>query len=268
MLGSLVIISPTFLQSIWSLMSICAVLSLHQPFLQRMSYHGKAIRMDIPGSAQRLPCFLNWRIRKDNFKWFYVLGWLWNASIGIAYYQLGGRSALLSFSLLQLHLSRRAGESFWITYFGTSEMHVGVLFLGVAHYLLLSLSMAQDPVLGTSNVPPTVVTQILVLVFFVYVSLHQFRCNVILARLKRIHFPQYVVPSGDWFDWLLCPLYTCEIGIYLALVGTTGALHPTLLYVFIWVLTNQSVSAYNAQRWYKDRHPSHQPKWVLIPYLW
>ncbi|TYZ68983.1 hypothetical protein PybrP1_000217 [[Pythium] brassicae (nom. inval.)] len=109
-------------------------------------------------------------------------------------------------------------------------------------------------------------------VLFVVASYHQFVCNLLLARLKRQNRMQHVVPRGDWFDAVRCPLYSCEVLVYLALALAAGGSNASLFYVFAWVLANQAASAQLSSDWYDRKFRAEQrralPRWKLVPRVW
>lgn len=106
-------------------------------------------------------------------------------------------------------------------------------------------------------------------VLFVVASYHQFLCNLLLARLKKQHHMQHVIPRGDWFDAVRCPLYSCEVLLYLALALVAGGTNVSLYFVLTWVLANQAASAQLSSDWYDRKFRGHKlPRWKLVPHVW
>lgn len=107
------------------------------------------------------------------------------------------------------------------------------------------------------------------ILLFAFASYRQYCCNAILADQKRANRGRYVVPKGDWFDYVRCPLYTTEILLYAALVLVLQGTNLMAYCIAFWVLLNQCVCASFSSAWYDDKfRDAALPKWTLVPYLW
>ncbi|OQR81136.1 hypothetical protein ACHHYP_16752 [Achlya hypogyna] len=275
-------IACSILQGIWVALSATAVASLVVPQLHALSLHGRF-------SSPSRPLMV-W---KGYFGIFYALGWIWNGlvlcwvwdplstaalvaecapalvDVVLSTASVNGPT-LLCLIVLQCHLFRRTMESWAITEFGSSTMHASACLLGVGHYMLVSLSIVLDPS-ATSPIeltPFTIVCGVAGLGLFVVASVHQMRCNLVLAQLKRAG--GYSLPSGDWFELTWSPLYLAEILIYASLALLTAGRHLSLVYIALWVAVNQGISAERAAAWYKVTFPAaaSMRRATLFPGLW
>ncbi|KAF9934278.1 hypothetical protein FBU30_002696 [Linnemannia zychae] len=109
------------------------------------------------------------------------------------------------------------------------------------------------------------------LVIFIWASWHQFNCHTILANLRpqtqqgakesQSKKPEYKVPLGDWFQYMVTPHYSAEMLIYLGLylmassspLTANSSTAPTLLFAWLWVVTNLGVVARETDQWYRSR---------------
>ena len=192
---------------------------------------------------------------------------------------------LLAAFLYLLQLGRRLFESVRLAVHSrTAKMHLAHYAFGIAYYAAVPLSIAvSSPSLLAAALSSTVTTggggsskfrlaavpwawqHVLGTALFLWGSLHQWRCHVILARLRQApqskllqpgHKPEstvgqhtkhisadagtgedadaitvrgakYHVPKGDWFELVSCPHFLAEIIIYvgLALVLHGGETH-------------------------------------------
>lgn len=146
--------------------------------------------------------------------------------------------------------------------------------LGCIHYLCVGLSVVSDRDANVHHEEALLRRCVITIgtVLFVVASYHQSLCNLLIARLKRRNRLQHVVPHGDWFDSVRCPLYAAEVLLYLSFVLVAGGGNVNLRFIFAWVLTNQCVSAKLNSDWYDRKFRGDErdnlPKWVLLPGVW
>lgn len=104
---------------------------------------------------------------------------------------------------------------------------------------------------------------------FVYGWVMQHRCHKQLADLKK-----YSLPEAGLFRGLVCPHYTCECLMYLALavVGAPAGqwCNRTLLSVLVFVAVNLGVTAYGTRSWYIEKFGPEKVvrKWIMIPFVY
>jgi 3-oxo-5-alpha-steroid 4-dehydrogenase 3 len=77
------------------------------------------------------------------------------------------------------------------------------------------------------------------------------------------------IPFGGLFDYVSCPHFLYEIGIYAALYLCLNTSHHLWVYVLVFVVSNQTIAALITHKWYHDRFKSQYPanRKALIPYL-
>jgi 3-oxo-5-alpha-steroid 4-dehydrogenase 3 len=109
-------------------------------------------------------------------------------------------------------------------------------------------------------------------ILFVVATYHQALCNYLIATQKRRHHNRHVIPHGDWFDYVRCPLYSTEILLYVAFALVTGGHNSMQYFICAWVATNQCVSAKFNSDWYDTKFRNEQKgklsKWKLCPGVW
>ncbi|XP_074324052.1 polyprenal reductase 2-like isoform X1 [Apium graveolens] len=100
---------------------------------------------------------------------------------------------------------------------------------------------------------------------------HQRRCHAILGMLRenKTQAEAYVVPEGDWFNYVSSPHYLAEIVIYGGLLVASGCTDFTIWLLFAFVVANLSLAAAETHRWYLqkfDDYPSH--RLAIIPFVY
>ena len=104
---------------------------------------------------------------------------------------------------------------------------------------------------------------------FILASGIQHDCHCYLASLKK-----YTLPEHPAFKRIVCPHYTAECAIYLALdilAAPRGMLvNKTLFSGFILTVINLGVSAGTSKEWYAQKFGSEKvaDKWKMIPGLY
>ena len=171
----------------------------------------------------------------------------------------------------------------------------------------------------------TVMTKVVLIicsVFCLYFQIEQHRHHVLLASLRRLNqnrncgrnsntngdldegntnhghscderSSSYFIPRGRWFEFVSCPHYLAEIGIYVSFAGILHAIYfpsqietasfiPTKVSILnignqyksmsllLWVTVNLSISARSSHSWYKTTFVKTYPKHrkCLVPFLW
>lgn len=125
----------------------------------------------------------------------------------------------------------------------------------------------------------TFVTPIIRLRWYVWVGaaiflwgwIHQRRCHEILGSLRdnTEQVEDYVIPYGDWFEYVSSPHYLAEIVIYGGLVIASGGADLTIWLLSGFVVANLVFAAAETHRWYLrkfDNYP--RSRFAIIPFLY
>ncbi|XP_060102361.1 polyprenol reductase [Heteronotia binoei] len=196
-----------------------------------------------------------------------------------AYEEEGGEtlSAFLVCLFVWLNSCRRLWECLHISVFSSGVIHAVQYCFGLSYYVLLGITVL-------SQVPSSVRAgrggSLMVcwyhglgLLMFVWASVHQQRCLVILANLRKNKAGEVVsldhsIPFGDWFEMVSCPHYFAEVLIYVSMGITFGFSNLTWWLVVMYVLFNQAVSAVLCHEFYLSsfkHYPKHRK--AYIPFL-
>jgi 3-oxo-5-alpha-steroid 4-dehydrogenase 3 len=103
---------------------------------------------------------------------------------------------------------------------------------------------------------------------FLYAWINQYRCHAHLAGLKK-----YSLPEAGMFRSYVCPHYTCECVLYLAMAVATapgGSLcNRTLLCAVFFIVVNLGVTAAGTRKWYAAKFGAKavEGKWNMIPFV-
>ncbi|XP_077158115.1 polyprenal reductase isoform X2 [Paroedura picta] len=186
-------------------------------------------------------------------------------------------SAFLVCLFVWLNSCRRLWECLRISVFSTGVIHVVQYCFGLSYYMLVGLTVL-------SQVPSSVRAgrgdslricwyHGLGLLMFIWASVHQQRCLVILADLRKNKSGEVVslahsIPFGDWFEMVSCPHYFAEVLIYVSMSVTFGFNNLTWWLVVTYVLFSQAVSASLCHEFYLSNF-KHYPKHrnAYIPFL-
>ncbi|ONK63168.1 uncharacterized protein A4U43_C07F12110 [Asparagus officinalis] len=105
---------------------------------------------------------------------------------------------------------------------------------------------------------------------FMWGWLHQLRCHQILGSLRENKRENgYVIPHGDWFEYVSCPHYLFEIVIYAGILVASGGLDFTLWLVLLFVVANLVFASAETHRWYHlklDSYP--ESRKAIIPFIY
>ncbi|XP_054845987.1 polyprenol reductase [Eublepharis macularius] len=201
----------------------------------------------------------------------------WNG--GTYFSENGGESlsAFLVCLFVWLNSCRRLWECLRISVFSRGVIHVIQYCFGLSYYVLVGLTvLSQVPPgvrEGRGGRPTICWCHVFGLMMFIWASVHQQRCHVILANLRKNKSGEVVnldhrIPFGDWFEMVSCPHYFAELLIYISMAITFGLNNLTWWLVVIYVLFNQAVSAVLCHEFYLSyfkHYPKHRK--AYIPFL-
>nr|XP_043609323.1 polyprenol reductase 2-like [Erigeron canadensis] len=101
--------------------------------------------------------------------------------------------------------------------------------------------------------------------------MHQFRCHEILGSLreKSEKMEEYVIPYGDWFEYVSSPHYSAEIVIYGGLLVASGGADLSLWLLFAFVVANLVFAATETQRWYLHKFDDYpRNRFAIFPFVY
>ncbi|KAG6162736.1 hypothetical protein E4U11_002463 [Claviceps purpurea] len=165
----------------------------------------------------------------------------------------------LAWAMMAAQGSRRLLECFWVTRPGRTPMWFMHWVLGLLFYTVMSVAVwvegsgdiikswhsPKPAVLWTTRVPWT-------LAVFLAAWLKQNECHRYLASLKK-----YTLPDEGVFKHIVCPHYTCECIIYLAIsvmAAPPGSFFNTsILCGLVLVVVNLGATAAGTKQWYAGK---------------
>jgi 3-oxo-5-alpha-steroid 4-dehydrogenase 3 len=115
---------------------------------------------------------------------------------------------------------------------------------------------------------PTVKTSLAILIFLVASGV-QHDCHKHLVSLKK-----YSLPRSVWFQRVVCPHYTSECLIYVAIAMAAApqgqGLNKTVLAGLAFVVSNLAVTADSTRKWYIEKFGIEKVAghWRMIPYVY
>ncbi|CAG8496727.1 17578_t:CDS:2 [Acaulospora morrowiae] len=168
-----------------------------------------------------------------------------------------------------------------------ARMHIGHYVLGLAFYIVTSLAIFVEgfgnlDVYGGDKLSPSFppISNFLTWNFFIaislflYASYHQHVVHKILASLRPKYYnvssqsrPIYVIPKGDWFDYISSAHYFAEILIYISFVVLNKGQIFTSYLVVAWVAFCLGIVARDSDSWGKERFGEKWPsnRWKIFP---
>ncbi|KAJ9568439.1 hypothetical protein OSB04_004405 [Centaurea solstitialis] len=124
---------------------------------------------------------------------------------------------------------------------------------------------------------------------FLWGWVHQLRCHEILGSLreKTETLEEYVIPYGDWFEYVSSPHYSAEIFtspvpfvirptmmlmmkvIYGSLLVASGGTDLSLWLLFAFVVANLVFAATETQRWYHHKFDDYpRNRYAIFPFVY
>lgn len=184
----------------------------------------------------------------------------------------------LCWLLLACQGTRRLWECATLTKASRSRMWVFHWLAGVLFYISVGISVWIEgiPALESSehifdNVRFTASSWrvLIFLPIFLLASILQNRVHAYLASLRK-----YTLPSHWAFSKIICPHYTAECVVYLALTVLAAPqgylVNGTMLCAVVFVIVNLGVTADISQTWFMEKFGKEkvQGKWRMLPGLW
>jgi 3-oxo-5-alpha-steroid 4-dehydrogenase 3 len=195
----------------------------------------------------------------------------------------------LAWLLMAIQGIRRLAESLILTKPSQSKMWFGLWLLGIAYYIFMGISVwiegigkstdqssssrltllaaiNQTSLLDISS--PSTKTLIAVPIF-IFASWVQYDCHIHLASLRK-----YTLPDHRLFRYVVCPHYTSECLIYLAIAIVAAPkgqlLNSTVLAGLGFVVSNLIVTADSTKKWYVEKFGVENlaGRWRMVPYLY
>ncbi|KVH95971.1 3-oxo-5-alpha-steroid 4-dehydrogenase, C-terminal [Cynara cardunculus var. scolymus] len=88
-------------------------------------------------------------------------------------------------------------------------------------------------------------------------------------REKTETLEEYVIPYGDWFEYVSSPHYSAEIVIYGGLLVASGGADLSLWLLFTFVVANLVFAATETQRWYHHKFDDYpRNRYAIFPFVY
>ena len=199
----------------------------------------------------------------------------------------------LAWMFMAVQGGRRLYETIILTKPSQARMWVGLWAVGIAFYLVMGISVfiegiGKQPKQSYSemtNFPaslnytgpltsvldvskPSLKTFIAVLIFIIGSGI-QHDCHIHLASLKK-----YTLPHHYMFQAIICPHYTSECLIYVAIAivaAPTGQVfNKTVLAAIGFVASNLAVTADSTRQWWIEKFGAEalEGRWRMVPYIY
>ncbi|KAH7412374.1 3-oxo-5-alpha-steroid 4-dehydrogenase-like protein [Cadophora sp. MPI-SDFR-AT-0126] len=181
----------------------------------------------------------------------------------------------LAWLMMAFQGTRRLYESLTLAKSSQSQMWIGLWLIGIAYYAFIGVSVwiegAGIQYGRTSSLEigsPSLKTCIAVPIYILASSI-QYTCHKHLASLKK-----YTLPQQYWFQKVVCPHYTSECIIYVAIAIVAAPpgqwLNETVLAGLGFVVSNLGVTADSTRKWYVKKFGAEKlaGRWRMVPYLY
>ncbi|XP_063166218.1 polyprenol reductase [Candoia aspera] len=186
-------------------------------------------------------------------------------------------SAFLVCLLVWVNSCRRLKECLHISIYSGGVIHFVQYCFGLFYYVLVGFTvLCQVPAKNREGKDHSLTVcwyHVLGLLMFCWASVHQHRCHVILANLRKdksgkVFTTDHSIPFGDWFEMVSCPHYFAEFLIYTSMAVTFGFYNLTWWLVVTYVFFNQALSAVLCHEYYLNKF-KHYPKCrkAYIPFI-
>lgn len=108
----------------------------------------------------------------------------------------------------------------------------------------------------------------LALALYAIAYIKQNECHRHLASLKK-----YTLPNEGWFRFLICPHYTCECILYLAIAWVAAPpdqlFNRTVLLGLLFVAVNLGSTAAGTKKWCVEKFGAEKVagRWIMVPFV-
>ncbi|CAB4412588.1 unnamed protein product [Rhizophagus irregularis] len=206
---------------------------------------------------------------------------------------------ILALFMMEIQVIRRAFECFFIEKPSlNSKMLITHHIIGITYYIATGLAVIIEGLwnLGVFNKGQFTFfpsfsnflkwNTIGAVIFFIYASYHQHVLHRRLASLRQTTpTPKpttttttttstltkssiYLIPKGDWFDYISSAHYFAEILIYFSFVILTKGMNLTIWLILIWTIIGLGIMARENEFWGRERFGEKWPKrWIIIPFV-
>ncbi|KAH7162429.1 hypothetical protein B0J13DRAFT_10287 [Dactylonectria estremocensis] len=177
--------------------------------------------------------------------------------------------------MMALQGSRRLYESLYVSKRGSSPMWIVHWALGLVYYTSMGISVwveGSSAILQSWESPyqGSLLTRKMPLALALYsvACLKQNECHRHLASLKK-----YTLPNEGWFRFLICPHYTCECILYLAIAWVAAPpgqlFNKTVLLGLLFVAVNLGSTAAGTKKWCVQKFGAEKVagRWIMIPFV-
>ncbi|KAG9246391.1 3-oxo-5-alpha-steroid 4-dehydrogenase-like protein [Calycina marina] len=165
---------------------------------------------------------------------------------------------VLAWTFMTTQGTRRLYECVTLTKPSQSRMWIGLWAIGMLYYVFMGISVWIEGTAALNHQGhsleiswPSMRSSIATVIFAV-ASLSQHGCHVYLASLKK-----YTLPDRGLFGLVVCPHYTCECLVYIAIAVVAApkdrVLNTTVLSGLGFVVTNLAVTADSTLEWYAEK---------------
>ncbi|UNI14138.1 3-oxo-5-alpha-steroid 4-dehydrogenase [Purpureocillium takamizusanense] len=184
----------------------------------------------------------------------------------------------LAWLIMALQGTRRLYECFFVVKPGKSPMLFAHWALGIVFYTAMGISVwihGSDAILKSWETPVSAAfpamlkTRIPVTLAVILAAwFKQNECHRYLASLKK-----YTLPSQGMFAYLVCPHYTCECVIYLAIslmAAPQGTMFNwSVLGGLVFIAVNLGGTASGTKQWYSQRFGATNVagRWNMVPFV-
>merc|ERR1711959_662708 len=183
---------------------------------------------------------------------------------------LGHRNAIVALACVQLHVSRRLYENYFVhAHSSEGRMQLFGYAFGLLYYVFLpanfftpgvvrSLDLGHFEQVFRGTFGPLELTFFGV---FLFGNLMQYQSHVMLASLRTKKGGadpagakgkgRYEIPEGVWFAYVSNPHYLAEVILYVAFISLAKSWNRDTIHLMSMVVMNLLLSALLTHRWYK-----------------
>ncbi|GBC01459.1 hypothetical protein RclHR1_00420021 [Rhizophagus clarus] len=203
---------------------------------------------------------------------------------------------ILALFMIEIQVIRRAFECFFIEKPSlNSKMFIAHHIVGITYYIATGLAVIVEGLWNLGVFDKDRFTffpsfsnfikwnKISAVILFIYASYHQHVLHRRLASLrsspltptstsstsKNTKSSIYLIPKGDWFEYISSAHYFAEILIYFSFVILTKGMNLTIWLVLIWTIIGLGIMARENEFWGRERFREKWPKrWIIIPFVY
>lgn len=215
------------------------------------------------GSFWSIESLARINVPRSWFTHFYLL----SSCLGLILWLLFGSRSELGVAnsiLVLIHSLRRLWETCRIENPSGSRMWIGHYLAGLAFYIFMNLALISTTVCQSTRTSLSITKTICIAVNLLAQIVQHVEHRHLAAARAKCKPGEYINLSQGLARYIVAPHYTAEIVIYLAMAVLNGC-DSNMDLIVLWTIIILGTSAFQTDRWGRQKFADWGHRWILIP---